>query len=233
MKLLIIEDSEPLRKTLVKGFCELGFFPEHAANDLKGLDLALNSDFDAIILDISQPSPHGIATLKHLRDARINSSVLILVNKNQYDDRILGLNLGAADYLCKPFSFEELHGRVLTLIRRSRQINLNAIEIGDVVIDTQLKQIRVHNHEVVFTPLEYSIIEQLAINLDRVLSTEQLLSHLYGSRKSNNKNTIEAHISSARKKLKGAGADNFIKTKRSFGYLIRKPSVKTIESIDA
>ena len=223
MKLLIIEDSDRLRKNLQKGFTELGFAVDSTGDGQEGLNFALNFSYDAIVLDIMLPSMDGISLLKRVRNKRIDTNVLILSAKDQYEDRIKGLNLGADDYLCKPFSFDELHARVLTLIRRSHQLKSNSIEIGNVSINIQLKQIDVAGAEVRLTPLEYSLVEQLALNIDRVLSVEQLLNHLFDSSASTTKNAVEAHISSARKKLKSAGAPDLIETKRSFGYLIRKP----------
>lgn len=222
MNLLIIEDSERLRRSLVKGFSELGFAVDHTGDGKEGLNFGLNFDYDVIVLDIMLPTMDGISILKHLRESRMLTNVLILSAKDQYEDRIKGLNLGADDYLCKPFAFEELHARVLTLIRRSHYLKSNQIEVKNVKIDIQLKQVYVDDTEIPLTPLEYSIVEQLGLNMDRVLSPEQLLNHLHDSSIETTRNALEAHISAARKKLKTAGAANLIETKRSFGYVIRK-----------
>jgi len=223
MKLLIIEDSDRLRKSLNSGFNELGFAVDCTGDGLQGLNFALNYYYDAIILDITLPSMDGISILKEIRNKSINTNILILSAKDQYDDRIRGLNLGADDYLCKPFSFDELHARVLTLIRRFHQFKSNSIRIGKVSIDIQLKQLAVDGKEVNLTPTEYSLLEQLALNLDRVQSPNQLLDHLLCSDIITTKNSIEVHISVARKKLRAAGVPDLIQTKRSFGYVIRKP----------
>jgi len=223
MKLLIIEDSERLRKSLTTGFKELGFTVDSTGDGREGLNFALGYTYDAIILDIMLPSLDGISILKKIRDKRIQTNILILSAMNQLEDRVKGLNLGADDYLCKPFSFDELHARVLTLIRRYYQLNSNAIEIGEVSLDIQLKQISVRGEAVRLTSMEYSLVERLALNLNRVLSTEQLINHLFDSCVVTSKNAIEVHISSARKKLKLAGVPEFIQTHRGFGYVIRKP----------
>ncbi len=223
MKLLIVEDSERLRKSLCKGFTELGFAVDSTGDGREGLNYALNYSYDAIVLDIMLPSMDGIAVLRQIRNRRIRTNIIILSAKDQFEDRIKGLNLGADDYLCKPFSFDELHARLLTLIRRYHQLKSNSIEIGEVSLDIQLKQLSVAGVEVRLTPLEYSLVEQLALNLGRVLSAEQLLNQLFDSSVVTTKNAIEAHISAARKKLKAAGSEGLIQTKRSFGYVIRKP----------
>jgi DNA-binding response OmpR family regulator len=228
MKLLIIEDSDRLRKSLYTGFTELGFAVDCTGDGQEGLNFALSYSYDSIILDIMLPSLDGISILKQVRNRRIDTNILILSAKEQYEDRIRALNLGADDYLCKPFSFDELHARILTLIRRSHQLRSNSIEIGNVTLNIQLKEICVNGDELKLTPLEYSLIEQLALNLDRVLSPEQLLGHLSDSSIVTTKNAVEVHISAARKKLRVAGAPDLIQTKRSFGYVIRKSCLASL-----
>tara|TARA_R110002167_G_scaffold58704_1_gene166101 strand:- start:20176 stop:20862 length:687 start_codon:yes stop_codon:yes gene_type:complete len=223
MKLLIIEDSERLRKSLSTGFKALGFTVDCTGDGREGLNFALSYAYDAIILDIMLPSMDGISILKEVRDKRIQTNILILSAMNQLEDRVKGLNLGADDYLCKPFSFDELNARVLTLIRRYYQLKSNSIEIGAVSLDIQMKQISVNGTVLRLTSMEYSLVERLALNLNRVLSSEQLINHLFDSCVVTSKNAIEVHISSTRKKLKLAGVANFIQTHRGFGYVIRKP----------
>lgn len=222
MKILIVEDSERLRRSLSKGFTELGYVVDCAGDGKAGLSFAQNFEYDVIILDIMLPILDGISVLKELRDARIASNIIILSAKDQVTDRISGLNLGADDYVCKPFSFDELHARILTLIRRTNSLKSNTIETGNIRVDIQLKQVSVKDKIVKFTHMEYSIVEKLAMNLNKIISTRRLSDSLCESSLSVSSNSIEVHISSVRKKLKLAGADNTIETKRSFGYVIRK-----------
>lgn len=226
MKLLIIEDSERLRKSLSAGFKSLGFAVDCTGDGREGLNFALSYTYDAIILDIMLPSMDGISILKQVRNKRIQTNILILSAMDQLEDRVKGLNLGADDYLCKPFSFDELHARVLTIIRRFYQLKSNAIEIGNVSFDIRLRQISVEGEAVRLTSMEYFLIERLALNIGRILSTDQLIDHLFDSCVVTSKNAIEVHMSAARKKLKLAGAPNLIQTHRGFGYLISKTCIE-------
>jgi DNA-binding response OmpR family regulator len=221
MKILIVEDSDRLRKSLTLGFTELGFQVDSTGDGKAGLHFALSSIYDVIILDVMLPKIDGISVLKEIRNKRVGTNIIILSAKDQYEDRIRGLNLGADDYVCKPFSFDELHARVLTLIRRSHQIKSNSITVGHFQINLASKEVQVSGKEMKCTPLEYALLEQLMLNLDRVLSADQLIDHLNGSNAETTKNSIEVHLSAVRKKLAGLGVMNLIETKRSFGYVIR------------
>jgi len=220
MKILIIEDSERLRRSLSRGFSELGYSVDSAADGRAGLNYARSFEYEVIVLDIMLPVMDGISVLKALRDARVQSNIIILSAKDQIEDRIKGLNLGADDYVCKPFSFDELHARVLTLIRRGHLLKSNIIAVKNLTVDIQLKQVSVLDNIVQLTPLEYSLLVKLAINLNKVISSRRLAENLYDSDLSISKNSIEVHISSIRKKLKAAGVENIIETRRSFGYVI-------------
>ena len=139
MKLLLIEDSPSLRKSLTAGFTRLNFAVDDTGDGQEGLNYALTYDYDAIILDIMLPSIDGFSILQTLREKRIKTNVLILSAKDQVESRIHGLNLGADDYMIKPFSFDELHARILTLVRRSRDFKSPIINIHNLQIDTTMR----------------------------------------------------------------------------------------------
>lgn len=223
MKILIIEDSVRLRKSLCSGFAGLGFTVDSAGDGKEGLSFALSFAYDVIVLDIMLPAMDGFAILKEVRNKRVDTNIIILSAKDQIEDRVRGLNLGADDYLCKPFSFDELYARVLTLIRRSHQLKTNTISIGTVQVNLALRRVLVKEKELKCTPIEYVLLEQLILNLDRILSIEQLLSHLSDSNCATTKNSIEVHISAIRKKLALLGIFDLIETKRGFGYVVKKP----------
>ena len=222
MRLLIIEDSERLRKSLQVGFTRLGYTVVGTGDGKEGLHFALNNDYDVIILDIMLPSLDGLNVLKQLRDRKKNTSVVILSAKDQIDDRIKGLDVGADDYLCKPFSFDELHARVRSLVRRAHQVGSPNIEIGLLCIDLSLHEAIFDGSPINFTPHEYTILEHLALNLGRVITYASLEDYLYNDHATVTRNAIEAHISAIRRKLKQAGSDPLIKTRRGFGYFIEK-----------
>lgn len=222
MKLLIIEDSERLRRSLVAGFTRLGYAIDESGDGKEGLEYALINQYDVIILDLMLPSLDGLSILKELRYHHVNSYVLILSAKDHVDDRVAGLNFGADDYLIKPFSFDELQARLLTLTRRKHGVKSPFINLGNVVIDTVMRNISVSDCVIKFTPIEYLIIEYLALNLNRVMTYDQMLDHLYTNEDVVSRNTLEAHVSSVRKKLKNVSVSDFLKTKRGFGYYIEK-----------
>jgi DNA-binding response OmpR family regulator len=222
MKILIVEDSPRLCRTLATGFTKLGFKVDTAEDGQHGLQLALHEEYEVIILDIMLPNVDGLSILKTIRENHINTSVLILSARDEIEDRIKGLNLGADDYLCKPFSFDELHARVNTLVRRSHDLNNRTFSLDPLVIDVPLKRISVNGKPLPLTPNEYLLLEVLCLNVGRVVTYESLEQHLYDRDKDVSRNAIEAHVSSARKKLKQFGAEDTIKTRRGFGYYIEK-----------
>ncbi|WP_339672778.1 response regulator transcription factor [Dasania marina] len=222
MKILIVEDSPRLCRSLSTGFTNLGFKVDTAEDGKDGLHLALHENYDVIVLDIMLPNIDGLTILRTIRDNKINTSVLILSARDELEERIKGLNLGADDYLCKPFSFDELHARINTLVRRSHNIKSNTFNAGPLLIDIPLKRISINESEVNLTHNEYILLEVLCLNIGRVITYEGLEQHLYDRDKDVTRNAIEAHISSARKKLKKLGAENIIKTRRGFGYYIEK-----------
>lgn len=222
MKLLIIEDSKRLRMSLSAGFSRMGYAVDSSGDGKEGLGFAMINSYDVIILDLMLPSLDGISILKKLRDSRKDTNVLILSAKDQVEDRIKGLNLGADDYMIKPFSFDELHARLLTLVRRSHNIKSPYIKLGNVEIDTRMRQVKINEEEINLTPKEYLILELLALRQGQVVTYEFLENNVYTALESVARNTIEAHISGLRKKLKLPGVGDLLKTKRGFGYYIDK-----------
>ncbi|MCW8956462.1 MAG: response regulator transcription factor [Gammaproteobacteria bacterium] len=223
MKLLIIEDSVRLRQSLKAGFKHLGYAIDDTGDGKEGLSFAMINDYDVIILDLMLPSMDGLSILEQLRDHRKNTNVLILSAKDQVEDRIKGLNLGADDYMVKPFSFDELHARLLTLVRRMHDIKSPYIDLGQLAIDTTMRQASANNQLLDLTPKEYLILEHLALNQGRVITYESMENQLYSSIEAVTRNTLEAHVSALRKKLKLAQLPDLLKTKRGFGYYIAKP----------
>lgn len=222
MKLLIIEDSPSLRKSIAAGFTRLNFAVDETGDGKEGLNYAMTYDYDAIILDIMLPSMDGFSLLHTLRDNHIKTNVLILSAKDQVENRIHGLNLGADDYMIKPFSFDELHARIQTLIRRSRDFKSPIINFDSLAIDTTMRSASINSMPLNLTPKEYSILEYLALNQGKVVSYDSMDSHIYTSLDIVTRNTLEAHVSALRKKLKRSGVDDLVKTRRGFGYYIDK-----------
>lgn len=223
MKILIIEDSTSLRRSLKIGLSNLGFTVDDTGDGYEGLSIALAGDYSLLILDLMLPSVDGTAILKAIRKANKDLRVLILSARDLTEDKISGLLNGADDYLTKPFSFDELHVRLLCLMRRgSLNINDSKINIGVFSLDIHLKQLLCNGINAHLTPNEYKLVECLFTNQGKVVSPEKLSDYLAGQYNAVAKNSIEAHLSTTRKKVRDIGHDLPIKTKRGFGYFVEK-----------
>ncbi|MBI3896989.1 MAG: response regulator transcription factor [Gammaproteobacteria bacterium] len=220
MKLLIAEDSPRLRTSLTLGLTKLGYAVDAVANGREALRFITGADYDLIVLDIMLPELDGLTVLQQLRARHIKTHVLILSAKDQVQDRISGLQLGADDYLVKPFSFDELQARIAALLRRTYDKKCPLLKLGELEFNTALKELRLAGALIKLTPHELSLLEYLMMNRGRVLDYDQLVRKLYNSDSPVSRNAIEVHVSSLRKKLKAYGADDVIKTRRGFGYYV-------------
>jgi two-component system copper resistance phosphate regulon response regulator CusR len=220
MKLLLVEDSERLQRSLAAGLKKHGFTLDQAFDGAQALAFISVNRYDAIILDLMLPKIDGLAVLSKLRSDGADCHVLILSANDQTEDRVRGLDLGADDYLIKPFAFDELVSRLQALNRRRCGIKNPVIEIEGIRIDTLARQVLFAAQVIALTPHEYQIFEFLAHRRGRVFSHDQLIDHLYDANSFVGRNAVEAHISSLRKRCKNAGAPPLIKTRRGFGYLI-------------
>ena len=221
MKILIIEDSTSLRRSLKIGLSNLGFTVDDTGDGSEGLSMALAGDYSLLILDLMLPSVDGSSILKAIRKANKELRVLILSARDLTEDKVEGLLNGADDYLTKPFSFDELHVRLLCLMRRGNlQIDKNKILVGNFSLDLHLKQLYCDCKDANLTPNEYKLVECLFTNQGKIISPEKLSEYLAGQYDAIAKNSIEAHLSTTRKKTRKLGYDLPIKTKRGFGYFV-------------
>ncbi len=225
MKILLIEDSAHLRRSLVVGLSNLGFTIDETGDGSIGLSMAITNEYDFIILDLMLPSVDGITLLKSIRKMGNDVKVIILSARSQPEDRVEGLLSGADDYLVKPFSFDELHARILTVARRGVVKNSDDdIRLGDFTLDLAKKELEFSEQLIDLTKNEYKIIECLFLSKNQVITTENISNYVVGSFDSLSKNTIESHLSSVRKKVKVLGGELPIKNKRGFGYYLEKNS---------
>ncbi len=227
MRLLIIEDSPRLSKTLVTGFEKSGYLVESSGDGAEGLSLARSGHFDVIILDLMLPGLDGLAVLKQLRERRIRTPVIILSAKDAVENRIRGLDLGADDYLCKPFSFSELAARVRNQIRKTHGMTSTTLVFGALTIDTATKQAAAAQQPLALTRNEYLLLETIALGRGRLILYEALERALDRGKNPVTRNSIEAHMSALRKKLRDSGNDDFVKTRRGFGYYIDSDGAPT------
>jgi len=225
MNILVVEDSAHLRRSLEVGLSHLGFTVEATGDGSEGLNLALYNQYDIIILDLMLPNVDGMTLLKKIRQENIHSKVIILSARVTVEDRVNGLLAGADDYLVKPFSFEELHARILSIHKRSEITQANSmIKKGDFVLDSAQKSFSYQNKEIELTKNEYRIIEVIFNAKNSVVTTSQISEAVVGHFDELSKNSIEAHLSSVRRKTKLLGGILPIKNKRGFGYLVEQQS---------
>ena len=178
------------------------------------------NQYEVIILDMMLPKIDGLTVLTSIRSRGNNVHILILSANDQTEDRIRGLDLGADDYLVKPFAFDELVSRLRALSRRSNGTKNPLIEVEGVKIHSVSRYVYFEGKEVPFTPHEYNIFEFMARRRGRVFSQEQLIEYIYDACSYVTRNALEAHISGLRKRLASVNAPPLVKTRRGFGYLI-------------
>lgn len=220
MNILIVEDSRTLRETLHDGLSKLGYGVDAVGDGREGLDYARFKEYDVIVLDLMLPSMDGLSVLRELRAAGKKTNVLILSAKDQVEDRVRGLHLGADDYMIKPFSFDELCARIGTLIRRRYDAKNPLIKIGGLTLNTAIREARHGKTVIPLTPGEYAILELLALNRGRVISAEQLLDGSHNSDSTSSENLVQVMVCNLRKKLAASGEPEVVKTRRGYGYYI-------------
>lgn len=223
MRILLVEDSPSLQRSLSAGLHNSGYAVDQAFDGEQAQLYMSGSQYDVIILDIMIPKIDGLLLLEQLRRKGDTTNVLILSARDTTDDRIKGLDIGADDYLVKPFSFEELLSRLRALVRRThvgtQKIN-SILKLQDVSINMIERSVTVRDSLVSLTPYEYKILELLARRQGQLFNHDKLIDRLYSTEKDVTRNVIEVHVSSLRRKLRSAGSDDLIKTRRGFGYYI-------------
>ncbi|WP_066687450.1 response regulator transcription factor [Christensenella intestinihominis] len=224
MKLLIIEDEEDLREALCAGLTKKGYITDSAADGNEGFELAFVNDYDLILLDLNLPGMDGLTLLQKIREHDLQQKVLILSARSDYGQRIEGLDLGANDYLVKPFDFGELEARIRSLLRRSFTQHNTVIRFDRFRLDTCAHLVYTEDNQAVsLTPKEYAILEYLLLNRGKVISPEELIEHVWGSDDSLFSNAIKVHMSALRKKLAEFSANEIIINMRGAGYCIKNP----------
>ena len=220
MKLLLVEDSERLQRSLTTGLKKHGFTVDQAFDGDQALAFLAVNHYDAVVLDLILPRVDGLTVLSRLRGEGKDCHVLILSANDQTEDRVRGLDLGADDYLVKPFSFDELVSRLRALNRRRAGGKNPVIEVDGIRIDSVSRQVSYADEVISLTPHEYRLLEFLAQRRGRVFSHDQLIDQLYDASSFVTRNAVEAHVSALRKRLRSAGAPKLVKTRRGFGYLV-------------
>lgn len=218
MRLLLVEDDTQLAQGLQMSLRREGYVVNHVATGREALHTVSVGECDAVILDLGLPDMDGIAVLKKIRGTKNPLPVLVLTARDTLDDKIKGLDLGADDYIAKPFDMTELFARLRVIERRLGTVNTAIVRIGDVIIDTAAHRVLVNDHEIELSRKEYMVLKALMEQAGRVQSREQLESKLYDWGEEVVSNAVEVHIHHLRKQL----PEKFIKTVRGVGYSVSK-----------
>lgn len=218
MRILLIEDDSLIGDGIVAGFKKFGFSIDWFEDELIGKEAIFMQNYDAVILDLTLPNIDGLDILKFWREKRVKTPVIILTARDAISQRVDGLNKGADDYLCKPFSLNELSARVNALIRRSYGEVAEFVEVGQIKLCTAQQKVTKDDKEVELTIKELKILEIFMLNRDIVLSREIIAEKLYDFNKEINSNTIDVFIHSIRKKL----GNGYIETVYGSGYRLRE-----------
>lgn len=220
MRVLVVDDSERLRGALAAGLRSQGMVIETAADGQEALEHLRLAPFDVVVLDIMMPRVDGLQVLRHVRAARLPTRILVLSARDQVDDRVEALNLGADDYLVKPFAFSEVKARILALARRHFEEASPVVAVGPIQVDTVARVARAAGHQLSLTPKEYVLLELLVRRRGHVMSRATIFEQLYSSDSDASDSVIEVLMSTLRSKLAAAGVEQFIETRRGFGYVV-------------
>jgi DNA-binding response OmpR family regulator len=220
MRLLIVEDHPILADGLITAFKSADYAVDHAASGEEADHMLSAQHYDAVILDIGLPKADGYEVLRRMRRRGSRAPVLMLTARDALEDRVKGLDLGADDYLTKPYDLPELEARVRALIRRGQSGGGAELTHGDLALDTAGRRATIKGTPLDLSAREMGVLEVLMLRAGRVVSKEQLAEHLYGWGEEVGANAIEVYVHRLRKKLEPAGVS--VRTIRGLGYLLEK-----------
>ncbi len=220
MKLLIVEDEPELLNSISSYLTKEGYVCELASNFRKASEKIAIYEYDIILLDITLPDGNGIELLKIIKKSNIASGIIIISAKNSLDDKISGLDLGADDYITKPFQLPELNSRIKAVLRRNQFDRNNIITFNEIEINIHSKEVKINNQPVSLTKKEYDMLLYFLVNKNRVLTKESIAEHLWNDNIDlvDNFDFIYTHLNNLRKKIKEKGGNNYIKTIYGMGY---------------
>jgi two-component system copper resistance phosphate regulon response regulator CusR len=220
VKILLVDDSPRLLRSLSQGLKKIGYAVDLAGDGEQGLDYAETYAYHVIVLDLMLPGVPGLEVLRRLRTRGNGAHILILSARDRVEDRVKGLQLGADDYLVKPFAFDELCARIQALVRRRHESKSPVIRLGSLTIDTARREVSRDGGALHLTPSEYALLEFLAYRRGNVFSQEQLIEHLRRSDSEVSSNLIEVLVSGLRKRIHAPGEPPILRTRRGFGYYV-------------
>jgi len=224
VKLLVVEDEPRMLELLRRGLTEEGHNVTCASDGNEGWELAHAYEFDAVVLDIMLPKMNGFELARKLRQERIPTPVLMLTAKDSVPDVVRGLDAGADDYLTKPFSFNELLARLRAVQRRATARPQNRLQVGDLILDPESREVSRAGVSISLTRTEYSLLERLMYRAGKVVPRHTLIESVWGFDREIEDNTLDAFVRLLRQKVDREGMPKLILTVRGVGYMIREES---------
>ena len=221
MKILVVEDERDLNRIITKHLKKNNYSVDSCFDGQEALDFISYSEYDLIITDIMMPNVNGYEFIDKLRANKNNTPVIMLTAKDTLEDKIVGLDSGADDYIVKPFEFEELLARIRVLMRRNYGLATNIIQIEEVTLDLAKKQVTKSGEIIDLTGKEYEVLEYLMKNKGSILSRDQILNHVWDYEYEGASNIVDVIIKNIRKKLDRGEGNTIIYTKRGLGYFVK------------
>lgn len=221
MRILLVEDHKPLSRALRRGLEEEGFAVDIGEDGEEADYKVRSSNYDVIVLDLMLPKVDGLTLLSQWRKDEIKTHVLVLTAKDSTADKVKGLDLGADDYLTKPFQLEELLARLRALVRRSHQVKDPVLRIHDLEIDTSARVVKRAGHTVHLTPREFALLQFLAFHRGKVVTRTMIWEHLYDEYDENTSNVVDVYIRYLRTKIDKGHEVPLILTRWGEGYMLR------------
>ena len=222
MKILLAEDEVSLNGIIAKRLKKENFTVDAVFDGEEALDYLAYSDYDIVLLDIMMPKKTGLDVLKEMRAAGNETPVLILTAKDSVEDRVKGLDMGADDYVTKPFAFEELLARIRVLLRKKAGRSTNQLTAGDLILDLNSRKVTRDGTDIKLSSKEFSLLECFLLNKDIVLSRQKLETLVWGYEYSGASNMIDVYVRYLRKKIDEPFDKKLIHTVRGAGYVLRE-----------
>ena len=222
MKILLAEDEVDLNNVVTRYLKKNGYSVDSVLGGEEALDYLEYGEYDLVILDIMMPKVDGFEVIRKLRNKGNHTSVLMLTARDSADDKVKGLDLGADDYIVKPFDFNELLARIRAVVRRKYGNSSNKLVIGDLILDTSEKSVTRAGKQIELTGKEYEVLEYLMQSKNRILSREQIKEHVWDFDYEGDSNIIDVLIKNIRKKIDVEAGKQIIYTKRGLGYVIKE-----------
>ena len=223
MRLLVIEDEQKVANFIKQGLEEEGYAVDHAADGASGLQMALEGLHDVIVLDVMLPKLDGLSVLQQVRQANVTTPVLLLTVRATIEDKVLGLDAGADDYLTKPFAFEEFVARVRALLRRRAETAPPILQVADLALDPARRAVSRGDKKIELTPREFTLLDYFMRNPGRVLTRTMIANRVWDYTFDSTTNVIDVYVNYLRKKIDTGHDTRLLHTVRGVGYVMKVP----------